>query len=163
MRSPAMAATHLALDPDLAGRVVELAAGMAHLELWCSEAMRADSQGLVHGGFVFSLADHAAMLAINHPNVVLGSAQVKFLRPVQVGERLIARAALARQEGAKQVVEVFVQRVRSGESRPPDSDSSTVFTGEFICFVPPRHVLESAPEAAAKLALNAPRDQESGR
>jgi acyl-coenzyme A thioesterase PaaI-like protein len=48
--------------------------------------MAVDDRGLVHGGFVFGLADHAAMLAVNDPNVVLGAASTRFLKPVRVGE-----------------------------------------------------------------------------
>jgi len=32
------------------------------------------------------------MLAVNAPTVVLGSAEVRFVKPVVVGERLLARA-----------------------------------------------------------------------
>jgi acyl-coenzyme A thioesterase PaaI-like protein len=44
--------------------------------------MAADQRGLVHGGFTFGLADYAAMVAVNDPNVVLGAAEVRFLAPV---------------------------------------------------------------------------------
>ncbi|RMH18901.1 MAG: thioesterase [Acidobacteria bacterium] len=126
--------THLALDPTLSGRPVELAAGRAVVELDAGPRMAADDRGLVHGGFVFSLADHAAMLAINHPNVVLGSASVRFLRPVVVGDRLHASARRRRQEGKKEIVEVEVKR-----------GDEVVMSGEFTCFIPPRHVLDRRP------------------
>ena len=70
----------------------ETAAGTARVGLTTLPEMAVDAAGLVHGGFVFGLADHAAMLAVNDPYVVLGSAAVRFLRPVRVGERLIAEA-----------------------------------------------------------------------
>ncbi|MEM6797317.1 MAG: hotdog domain-containing protein, partial [Acidobacteriota bacterium] len=98
-----------------------------------TEAMRADERGLVHGGFVFSLADHAAMLAINRPNCVLGSATSRFLAPVVVGDRLVAEAAVARVDGKKIFVEATVRR---GET--------TVMTAELVCFTPPRHVLQQS-------------------
>ena len=96
--------------------------------------MAADERGLVHGGFVFSLADHAAMVAVNDPLVVLGSAQVKFLRPVRVGQEVEARAEVGEVKGKKHVVSVTASV--AGE------ESSPVFEGEFICFVPDRHVLD---------------------
>ncbi len=71
--------THLAIDRRLSGEPVELEPGRARLELLTTRAMQADERGLVHGGFIFSFADHAAMLAINDPFVVLGAASVKFL------------------------------------------------------------------------------------
>jgi uncharacterized protein (TIGR00369 family) len=93
--------------------------------------MAADKSGLVHGGFVFGLADYAAMLAVNHPNVVLGSADVKFLKPVQVGEALEARASVQKVDGKKQLVEVVVNQ---GED--------IVFSGGFTCFVLDAHILD---------------------
>lgn len=93
--------------------------------------MVADDRGLVHGGFIFGLADYAAMLAVNHPNVILGSAQIRFLKPVVLGDELTAEAVLHDQAGTKKIVTVDVQR--HGE---------IVATGEMICFTPGEHVLE---------------------
>lgn len=123
--------THRQIDSRLSGRPLELGAGKARCELMTTPEMRADEHDLVHGGFVFSVADHAAMLAVNHPNVVLGSAEMRFLKPVVVGETLVASAELARDEGKKQIVRVVVER-----------GDDVVFEGDFTCFSPPRHVLE---------------------
>jgi acyl-coenzyme A thioesterase PaaI-like protein len=95
--------------------------------------MVADDKGLVHGGFLFSSADFCAMLAVNEPNVVLGSASVKFLRPVKVAQEVLFEGRLVRREGKKWIVEVVGRR-----------DGEKVFEGEFVCFVPERHVLERA-------------------
>jgi acyl-coenzyme A thioesterase PaaI-like protein len=125
------ARTHLHLDPGLCGRAVELSPGRAVVELVTSAVMRADEHDLVHGGFVFGLADHAAMLAVNEPTVVLGSSSMKFLAPVVVGERCVAEAAVRETSGKKHVVDV---KVRRGDD--------VVLEGEMVCFVPPRHVLD---------------------
>jgi acyl-coenzyme A thioesterase PaaI-like protein len=92
---------------------------------------KADAQGLVHGGFVFGLADHAAMLAVNHPLVVLGSADVRFVAPVRLGDEVIATATRTEQSGKKHVLAV---RASIG-----DRD---VLTGTMTAFVLERHVLE---------------------
>jgi acyl-coenzyme A thioesterase PaaI-like protein len=123
--------THSAIDPRLCGRLVALEPGSARVELETVPDMAADERGLVHGGFVFGLADYAAMLAVDHPNVVLGSAQVRFQKPVVVGERLVALASLVAEEGTKRRVAVEVRR---GEE--------VVMAGELLCFVPDRHVLD---------------------
>lgn len=123
--------THLALSARLCGEARSISSGAAELELEASDEMRADARGLVHGGFIFGLADHAAMLAINEPNVVLGSAQTRFVAPVVVGDKLRASARVTSVEGKRQQVEVKVTRA-----------GSSVFEGTFVCFVPPRHVLE---------------------
>ncbi len=94
--------------------------------------MVCDNTGLIHGGFIFSLADYAAMLAINHPNVVLGGASVKFLKPVVKGDQLKAIARLSKVDGKKQFVEVEIFK-----------EDTLVFNGEFTCFVPNQHVLKN--------------------
>jgi acyl-coenzyme A thioesterase PaaI-like protein len=97
--------------------------------------MAADERGLVHGGFVFGLADYAAMLAVNDPHVVLGAAEVRFLKPVAVGERLVAVAQGETESGRRSRVTVEVRR---GED--------VVLAGSFVCVTLDRHVLARAPE-----------------
>lgn len=128
--------THLAISAALCGRPLELATGRAVVELVMTPEMAADERGLTHGGFVFGLADYAAMLAINEPNVVLGSAELRLIAPVVVGETLVATASVARIEGKKQFVEVSV-------ARPAETGPTQVFVGTFVCFVPKTHVLEA--------------------
>jgi uncharacterized protein (TIGR00369 family) len=123
--------THRALSTRLCGELRELREGEAVVEMAALPEMRADDHALVHGGFVFGLADHAAMLAINHPNVVLGSAETRFLAPVVVGDLLRASAKLREVVGKKHLVDVEVATAKE-----------KVFTGTFVCFVPGKHVLE---------------------
>jgi len=100
------------------------------VELLTIPSMAVDESGLVHGGYVFGLADYAAMIAVNHPNVVLGSSDVKFLKPVRVGETVIATASAEARQGKKQIVTVSVTR-----------NDDVVFSGSFTCFVLDKHVL----------------------
>jgi acyl-coenzyme A thioesterase PaaI-like protein len=129
-RPPESARTHLAVDRRLVGKLLELREGSAIVALTTLPEMAADERGLVHGGFVFGLADYAAMLAVNHPNVVLGSAEVRFLKPVAVGERLVAGATVEETDGRRSRVQVEVRR---GEE--------AVLSGSFLCFTLERHVL----------------------
>ncbi|MBS7638337.1 PaaI family thioesterase [Candidatus Bathyarchaeota archaeon] len=103
----------------------------AEVELRAVEEMAVDEQGLIHGGFTFGLADYAAMLAVNHPFVVLGASQVRFTAPVRVGDLMRARAKVVSKEGWRRevAVEVFVEDKR-------------VLTGTMTCYVLDRHVLE---------------------
>lgn len=125
--------THLAIDAALVGAVVELGDGRADCELACTAAMAADDRGLVHGGFVFGLADYAAMCAVDDPNVVLGAAETRFVAPVAVGDRVVARARRTASSGRKHTVEVSCA---VGETE--------VMTGTFTCFVLDRHVLDKS-------------------
>ncbi|MHA2297926.1 MAG: PaaI family thioesterase [Candidatus Hodarchaeales archaeon] len=122
--------THLKINKDLCGEPIEIKEGYSKVRLQTTFDMILDETGLVHGGFTFSLADHAAMLAVNHPNVVLGEANVRFLKPVVEGDVLLAEARLTKSEGKRRSVEVQVTNAKG-----------TVFRGEFTCFVPETHVL----------------------
>ena len=123
--------THEAIDAGLCGTAVEVAAGRAVVELATDDRMRADDQGLVHGGFVFALADYAAMLAINEPTVVLAASEMTFLAPVVVGDRLRAMARRAAAHDRRQRVEVSVLR-----------GDAEVARGVFHTATPRRHVLD---------------------
>jgi acyl-coenzyme A thioesterase PaaI-like protein len=123
--------THRQADPGLCGTLLALDEGSARVALDAKGTMAVDAQGLVHGGFVFGLADYAAMLAVNDPNVVLGSAETRFLKPVRVGDRMIAKARTLGVEGRKHQVRVEAT-----------VNSEKVFEGTFTCFVLERHVLE---------------------
>lgn len=123
--------THLLIDRRLVGEPVELGEGSASVALVALPEMAADDRGLVHGGFVFGLADYAAMLAVNDPNVVLGSADVRLLKPVRVGERLTARAVVVAADSRR--AKVYVEVLRDGEA---------VMAGTFICFTLDQHVFD---------------------
>ena len=84
-----------------------------------------------------AFADYAAMLAVNDPNVVLGAAETRFLRPVQVGDVIVARATRETTQGKKQLVKVSC-------TRAGDPADAPVMEGTFTCFVLPQHVLEGA-------------------
>ena len=125
--------THLSISEDLVGKVERIESGkFAQVSLTVDSRMRVDEKGLIHGGFTFGLADYSAMVAVNDPFVVLLSSQVRFLKPVIVGETLTARAQVDETQGKKRRVrcEVFNQ----GQEK--------VLEGEFLCLVLSQHVLE---------------------
>jgi acyl-coenzyme A thioesterase PaaI-like protein len=125
--------THVGIDASLCGSPVSQAPGTAVARLVPTAAMAVDDRSLVHGGFVFGLADYAAMLAVDDPNVVLGAAETRFTKPVVVGDELLATAVVELASGRKRTVRVVVTRARED-----------VMTGTFTCFVLDRHVLEKA-------------------
>ena len=147
------ARTHRTIDRALCGEPQEVGGGRARVVLDTEPRMAADEWGLVHGGFAFGLADHAAMLAVNHPNVVLAAAEVKFLRPVRVGERLVAEAELeasisntAAGAGPNTAAGAGPHPAPGGDARPwvavtVRRGGEPVMSGRFRCYVPERHVL----------------------
>jgi len=124
--------THLGINRSLCGEVLSVDEGAAVVRIDTTRAMVADDHDLVHGGFIFGAADFAAMAAVNDPNVVLGSAEVKFLKPTRCGESVTLRAKVAEVGGKRRRVEV----------EGVDGGGAEVFTGVFTCFVLERHVLE---------------------
>jgi acyl-coenzyme A thioesterase PaaI-like protein len=127
------AKTHLRVDSRLCGRLLDLGDGSARVALDTTDSMVVDDRGLIHGGFVFGTADYAAMLAVNDPNVVLGGASARFLKPVQNGDRVVATARTVVTSGTKH--EVLVEAT---------VNSVKVFEGTFTCIVLERHVLDRA-------------------
>ena len=122
--------THKNASPKLIGRLVSLEEGVkAFAELETGDEMAVDEHGLVHGGFTFSLADYAAMTAVNHPNVVLGGAECRFVAPVKAGETMVARASVKGGEGRRRDVEVEVS-----------VEEKKVFEGVFKCYILDKHV-----------------------
>ncbi|MED5370641.1 MAG: PaaI family thioesterase [Myxococcota bacterium] len=123
--------THPDIDRALCGQPTLVEPGRAVVQLTTTERMRVDAKGLVHGGFVFGAADHAAMLAVNDPNVVLGSTSLRFTAPVRVGETVACEAVIHTAEGRKRVLSISA---RVGPSE--------VLRGEMTAFVLDKHVLD---------------------
>jgi len=123
--------THTGIHQTLCGTPRETSNGCSVIDFTATDEMKADSTGLVHGGFIFGLADYAAMIAVNHPNVVLASADVVFRKPVAVGDNLVARAEIVETKGKKHdvAVEVF-------------NKEELVFKGTFSCAVLDDHVMK---------------------
>lgn len=123
--------THLAISTELVGVVESIGEGTAIVTLEGTSDMAADDRGLVHGGFTFGLADFAAMVAVNDPNVVLGGSDCRFLAPVRVGQTMVARAQVESEKGRKRTVSVSVS-----------VGDVEVLSGTLTAFVLDRHVLD---------------------
>lgn len=125
--------THLNVSRKLVGSVVSIEENSAKVTLDITKEMIVDEYNLTHGGFVFGLADYAAMVAINEPTVVLGKAEVKFIKPVILNEKLTAIATILDNSNGKKIT-VSVTVVNGEEQ--------LVFEGSFVCFVLEKHILE---------------------
>ena len=123
--------THALAREGLLGTPLKIVTGeTAEVALTATKEMAVDEKGLIHGGFTFGLADYTAMLAVNHPFVVLGGSECRFLAPVKVGDSMIASANIEETKGKRRSVRVDV-----------NVDDVRVFTGAFVCFVLEAHVL----------------------
>jgi len=74
--------------------LVSVGPGTATLAMTVREDM-ANGHGIGHGGLTFTLADSAFAFACNSHNrrTVAASAEIRFHKPVRVGDRLVATAA----------------------------------------------------------------------
>ena len=124
--------THLGINRTLCGEVISINLGVAVVRIDTRPEMVADGHNLVHGGFIFGAADFAAMAAVNDPNVVLGSAEVRFLKPTRCGDSVTLRARVTEDSGKRRNVDV----------EGLDEEGGRVFAGSFTCFVLERHVLD---------------------
>ena len=122
--------THNKVSEKLVGKPVLLKPNQSVIELKSCDEMVVDETGLIHGGFSFGLADYAAMLAVNHPYVVLGSAMIRFIAPVKLGETMIASAKVVEEDGKKRIVTVEVK-----------VEEKIVLKADLTCFVLDSHVL----------------------
>ena len=134
--------THRLTSERLVGKPVKIEKDYAEVILETTEEMAVDEYGLVHGGFTFGLADYAAMLAVNEPTVVLGKAEVKFLKPVRVGEKLRAKAEVIEGSGGGVGDGTSPRRKKLVKAEVFNERDEKVFGGTFHCYVLEKHVLE---------------------
>ena len=123
--------THERINKDLNGEIIKHEIGYVELRLTTIPEMVADSLGLIHGGFIFSAADYAAMAAVNERNVVLVASDCQFLSPVKFHDEVNVIARVRHKEGRKRNVhvEAFVLDIK-------------VFEGEFKTVITEKHILK---------------------
>ena len=123
--------THERVNQELNGEVIKMEVGYVEIRLVTTSEMLADDIGLIHGGFIFSAADYAAMLAVNERNVVLVASDCQFLSPVKFHDVVDVIAKVRHKEGRKRNVhvEAFVLDIK-------------VFEGEFKTVITEKHVLK---------------------
>jgi acyl-coenzyme A thioesterase PaaI-like protein len=123
--------THKLINQKLCGTPVFCENDKACVKLELTDEMAADEKGLIHGGFIFGLADYAAMLCVNHPLVVLSQSSSKFLKPLKTRQTAVANPEIIKKENNKIFVNVNVY-----------CEEILVFKGEFTTIIPKKHVLE---------------------
>lgn len=117
--------THKSIDENISGNLVELGQGFSQVNLKTTEIMLAEKTGLIHGGFIFSAADYAAMLAVNHEGVVLGKAEITFIKPVILGDIVSFFGSLVR----------HISDIKKEVSVIGQVNNTIVFKGNFLCYI----------------------------
>ena len=86
-----------------------LAPGRATLEMTVTDLM-VNGHGIIHGGYVFLLADTAFACACNYPGAVTvaASADITFVSPARQGDVLVAEAVERHRYGRSGIYDVSV-------------------------------------------------------
>ena len=123
--------THNKINQEFSGEIVKIEVGYVEVRLTTTQEMVVDELELIHGGFIFSAADFAAMAAVNEKNVVLVASDCQFLSPVKLYDEVNFIARVRHKEGRKRNVYV--------EGKVHDIK---VFEGEFKTVITDKHVLK---------------------
>ena len=94
--------------------IVEIGPGFATLAMTVRPDM-VNGQRIAHGGFIFTLADSAFAFACNSHNdrVVAAQGQISFIKPGELGDRLVAKAREVTRGGRSGIYDV---RVTAGDT-----------------------------------------------
>jgi acyl-coenzyme A thioesterase PaaI-like protein len=107
---------------EIVGELVDVEPDASAISILATtEEMVFEKTGIVRGHFLFAQAESLALAIINAEVVVTGLVNVKYKRPVRVGERLVAKAEVLRRRGNKHIVLVVT---RAGEEQ--------VFRAKFV-------------------------------
>lgn len=124
---------------EIVGELVDIQLGQQGISILATTAeMVFEKTRIVRGHYLFAQAESLALAIVDADIVVTGLANVKYKRPVQVGERLVAKAEVLRRRTNKHVVLVTTR-----------SSDEQVFRAKFM-------VADLADIAAAPAQLAAP-------
>jgi hypothetical protein len=110
---------------EIVGELIDITLGERGISiLETTDDMVFERSQVVRGQFIFAQAESLAIALIDADVVLTGLANVKFKRPVTVGEKLVAKGEVIRRRGPHYVVLV---ETKSGLDK--------VFRGKFSVFV----------------------------
>jgi len=109
---------------EIVGDLIDLQLGERGISmLETTQEMAFEKTQIVRGQHIFAQADSLAIALVDADVVLTGLANIKFKRPVRVGERLVAKAEVIRRKGNKFVVLVETM-----------AGADKVFRGKFVVF-----------------------------
>ncbi|HHV79759.1 MAG TPA: transcription factor FapR [Firmicutes bacterium] len=109
---------------EVVGDIIEIHLGDSGVSiLETTQDMVFQRTRVVRGQYIFAQADSLAIALVDADVVLTGLANIKFKRPVKVGEKLVARAEVIKKKGNKWVILVVTC-----------SGADQVFRGKFVVF-----------------------------
>ena len=107
---------------DIFGDLIVLDLGISGVSvLTITSDMVNNNMGIARGNYMFAQANSLALALVDAPAALTGVANIKYKKPVYLGERLIAKAKINRIRGNKYFVAVNIR-----------NDESEVFRAKFI-------------------------------
>ena len=111
-------------DKELIGELVELVIGeRACSKLMIDESMVLTKARVARGHYLFAQANSLSIALVDAPMALTGSVELKFIRPVHLGEVVVAQGSVLKRKQNKYWVQVSL-----------NVDSEEVFLGNWILF-----------------------------
>ena len=98
--------THTELDPAYVGHVEHITTEKCVISLVTASMMTADSEKLVHSGFIGSAGEYAALLVVNEPNGMVFSVIAQYFACARAGDEVKFTAIVRHSDNRKRDVEV---------------------------------------------------------
>lgn len=110
---------------EIVGELIDITLGIRGISILETTAeMVFERSRIVRGQYIFAQAESLAIALIDAQVVLTGLANVKFRRPITVGEKLVAKGEVIRRRGSHYVVLV---ETKAGTEK--------VFRGKFSVFI----------------------------
>jgi acyl-coenzyme A thioesterase PaaI-like protein len=109
-------------EQEIVGELLEVELDCEGLSLLETQAdMGFKKSGIVRGHTLFAQANSLASAVVDADVVLTAEAEVKFISPVKVGERILAKAQVVAGEGRRKEIEVVIK-----------TKERVVFRGRFV-------------------------------
>jgi len=123
--------SHTDLDPSYVGHVESLSTESCVVLMKTSKLMNADSQALVHSGFIGSAAEYTALVVVNDPNGMIFSVNSQYFACARVGDEVKFTAKVKHTDNRKREVDVIGK-----------IDAIKIYEAKMIIVVPEYHPLK---------------------
>lgn len=115
-------------ESEIIGELLELElddSAMSLLEV--TRHMVLDKSKIIRGHHLFAQANSLAVAMVDSPLALTGSARIKYLTPILLGEKVLCKATLLKKKGEK----LYIETISTVNGRQ-------VFQGDFIIFAKER-------------------------
>jgi len=123
--------THTELDPTFVGHIDKLEEDNCIVSLMTTSIMSADTQKLVHSGFIGSAAEYAALVVVNEVNGMVFSVTSQYYACARMGDEIKYIAKVRHSDNRKREVEVIAK-----------IDAIKIYEAKIIIIIPEYHPLK---------------------